>query len=197
MRSFFFQSFDDLPKDAMLGRILENHAPLRLIFLFGIFYEGLVSFRLARQMGEDKYQSRGEAVLEYFRNLAEQNKWNFRNKYQLLAAEQLNMSGYHDQATELYERAIRSAHEHRFISEEAVACELAGMHSYDRGLHQKSYALLLHAVKCYKKWGAFAIARRVEGVIHNNFGPGFGPVDDLMSSIFASVTESSSRKRHE
>ena len=197
MRSFFFQRFDDLPKHAMLKRILENHVPLRPIFILGIFYEGLVSFHLARNMGGDEYQSRGEAALEYFRNLAEQNKWNFMNKHLLLAAEQLNTSGYHDQATELYERAIRSANEHRFISEEAAACELAGMHSYDRGLHQKSYALLLHAVKCYKKWGAFAIARRVEGVIHNNFGPGFGPIDDLVSSIFATVAPRSSRKRSE
>lgn len=46
-----------------------------------------------------------------------------------------------------------------FATDAAVASELAGMHSYDIGLHQKSLSFFMHSIKCYKKWGALAIAQ--------------------------------------
>ena len=170
----------------MLDRITENNVALRAIFLYGLFFEGLLSFHFARRTDGDLHQGKGEAALTFFRDLAKVNTWNFENKYIILEAEMMNCYGYHEQALNLYTAAIRSANKHKLIHEEAIASELAGMHAYDQGMLLKSNYLLLHSVNCYKKWGAFAIARRVENVTQSKFGSEFASSvepDTLQASI--------------
>ena len=88
----------------------------------------------------------------------------------LLEAEKMYTMGNFDQAALLYERAIRLAHEHKFINDEAIASELAGVFFCERGLDDvKAEALLLHSVQCYKTWGALAVAKRVETYIVSKF----------------------------
>lgn len=118
MRAFLFQQYDDLPQDGLLDRIFEKNVPLRVIFHYGVFYEGLVSFHFARQTDGNEYHRKGESALKFFRGLYKRNKWNFENKYLTLEAEMMNVSGYHDQASQLYEDAIKSAHDHKFVHEE-------------------------------------------------------------------------------
>ena len=89
----------------------------------------------------------------------------------LLEAEKMYTMGNFDQAALLYERAIRLSHEHKFINDEAIASELAGIFFCERGLNDmKAEALLLHSVQSYKTWGALAVARRVETYIANKYG---------------------------
>ena len=65
------------------------------------------------------------------------------------------------------------AYEHKFVNDEAISSELAGVFFCKEGLHTvKAEALLLHSVQCYKTWGALAVARRVETYIVSNFGTG-------------------------
>mmetsp|Transcript_23644 Transcript_23644/g.42506 ORF Transcript_23644/g.42506 Transcript_23644/m.42506 type:complete len:109 (+) Transcript_23644:63-389(+) len=107
----------------------------------------------------------------------------------------MNFSGYHDQACQFYEDAIRSSNEHKFVHEEAMGSELAASFFFEIGLHQKSYSFFLHSVDCYKKWGALAIAKRVENDILCKFGSGFvqESMDDSLASILAQ--KGSSKRR--
>jgi len=195
-RAFLFQQYNQIPQEGLLDRITAKSVPLRPIFYGGVFFEGLVSFRLARQTDGEENRRKGEAALVFMRNWAKCNKWNFENKYLLLEAEMMNFSGYHDQACQLYEDAIRSSNEHKFVHEEAMGSELAASLFFEMGRHQKSYSFYLHSVDCYKKWGALAIVKRVENDILYKFGSGFVQVesiDDSLASIFAQ--KGSSKRR--
>ena len=77
----------------------------------------------------------------------------------ILEAERMSILGQIDTAEYLYIRSVRSAKEHRFIHEQGVASELAGMFYYERGLQQKACLFLKHSIDCYNEWGALAVSR--------------------------------------
>ena len=62
----------------------------------------------------------------------------------------------------MYDNAIQSAHDHKFIHGEAIASELAGIFYHERGMCCKSYLYFVHSVRSYKEWGAHVIAECVE-----------------------------------
>ena len=64
----------------------------------------------------------------------------------LLEAMEMHTLGNFDAAEPLYASSTRSACEHKFIHEEAIASELAGDLFYERGSHLESYALYMHAI---------------------------------------------------
>ena len=80
----------------------------------------------------------------------------------LLDAENFYTLGDYQQASSMYDNAIQSAHDHKFIHGEAIASELAGIFYHERGMHCESYPYFVHSVRSYKEWGAHAIAERVE-----------------------------------
>ena len=88
----------------------------------------------------------------------------------LLEAEKMYTIGSYNQASLFFDRALRVAHKHKFVNDEAIASELAGMFFFERELHEKTKTLLLHSVQCYKTWGALAVAKRVETFVTNNYG---------------------------
>lgn len=172
-RSFLFRQIDDtLLHIDISGAVTESHHQLNPHYLMGYFFEGLASFQLARRTGSNKSSTwikRGQSVLAKMQCWSEHSLWNWMNKMLLLEAETMSLSGEFDRAGPLYDSAIQSARDHNFIHEEAIASELAGTFYYERGLRQKSYSCLMHSVKCYEKWGADAIARRVKSYIQGNF----------------------------
>ena len=117
----------------------------------------------------------------------------------LLEAEKMYTVGNFDQAALLYERAIRLAHEHKFINDEAIASELAGIFFFERGLNDmKGEAHLLHSVQSYKTWGALAVARRVETYIANKYGLDSvqrKPDSEILASVLASQDDSSKKRQ--
>lgn len=74
-----------------------------------------------------------------------------------------------EKAAASYEASIRAAREHRFVHEEAMACELAALFFFERGLRPKSCKLYLRSLECYEKWGAHAVARRVRESIERKY----------------------------
>jgi len=139
-------------------------------FIMGYFFEGLASFQLARLNNKSaNWIERGRSSLERLRHWSECSSWNWENKLLLLEAEDMYTEGLFVLAESLYDSAIRSAHEHKFIHEEAIACELAGTFYHERGFHQMSYPCFLHSIERYNQWGAFAVARRVETFLKVNF----------------------------
>ena len=69
-----------------------------------------------------------------------------------------------------YEASIEAARKHKFIPEEAIANELAGLFFLEEGNREKSLSYFEQSTACYRTWGASAIARRVEGFIEKEFG---------------------------
>ena len=161
------------------------------VFVFGLFFEGLASFLLARQTKESertRWIEKAEHVLTILKYLSEHSSWNWESKMLLLEAEKMSTMGNFDQASLFYERALRSTREHKFINDEAIASELAGTFFCERGLSVAAEALLLHSVQCYKTWGALAVARRVETYIANKYGTDTvhqKPDSEILASIFA------------
>ena len=208
VRVYLFRRLDDVQSldiVDILSDISENKHHLRAFLLFGIFFEGLASFLLARQTTNNSERSRwiekGENVLTKIRYWSEHSSWNWEDKMVLLEAEKMFTIGNCDQAALLYERAIRLAHEHKFINDEAIASELAGIFFCERGLNDtKAEALLLHSVQSYKTWSALAVARRVETFIASKFGAGCSSLDqrvDILRRILLVSNEESSKKRKE
>ena len=208
-RAYLFRQFDNVESLDIVdisGDIERNKHPPRALFVSGIFFEGLTSFLLARQASRDSERSRwiekGEKVLTKMKYWSEHSSWNWEDKMVLLEAEKMYTMRNFDQAALLYERAIRLAHEHKFINDEAIASELAGIFFCDRGLRVSAEALLLHSVQCYKTWGALAVAKRVETLITNKYGSILSTLDErinMMRGIFLLPVSredfSSSKKR--
>ena len=207
VRAYLFHRLDDFESVDIVDvsdDIERNKHPPRALFVFGIFFEGLTSFLLARQATRDSERSRwiekGENVLTKMRYWSEHSSWNWEDKMVLLEAEKMYTMGNFDQAALLYERAIRLAHEHKFINHEAIASELAGIFFCDRGLRVSAEALLLHSVQCYKMWGALAVAKRVETFIANKYGAVCSSLDqriEILRVILLVPNEDSSKKRKE
>ena len=106
-----------------------------------------------------------------------------------------------DKAQLCYEASIKAAQEHRFIQEEAIAQELAGIFFLERGERRRSHSYFNHSLSCYQRWGAFAVVRRIGDFIQNEFGSDLMHTsvrtDDLLAPAFVSksLTELSSKKR--
>jgi predicted ATPase/signal transduction histidine kinase len=79
---------------------------------------------------------------------------NFENRAALVAAEIARIEGRALDAQNLYEKAIRSAREHGFIQNEAVAHEVAARFYSARGFETIANAYLRNARYCYLRWGA-------------------------------------------
>ena len=206
VRAYLFRQFDDAQSLDIVDisdDIKRNKHHVRAFLLFGIFFEGLASFLLARQTTNNSERSiwieKGENVLTKIRYWSEHSSWNWEDKMVLLEAEKMYTMGNFDQASLLYERAIRLAHEHKFMNDEAIASELAGVFFCERGLDDvKAEALLLHSVQCYKTWGALAVTRRVETYIANKYGIDSvqrKPDREILASVLASQDDLSKKRQ--
>jgi len=205
-RSILFQQFSSnlLDETNISGTIAEMKMQLRPVLCMGIFLEGLACFMLSHmcpvikatiargEVSETKTKliERGQSVLTRIRSLAEHSSWNWENKVLLLEAMEMHTMGNLDAAGPLYTSSIRSAREHKFIHEEAVASELAGEYSYEQGNHSDAYALFMHSIKCFKEWGADAVAKRVEMSVQTKFGTNVShlqavDVSDAMARILS------------
>ncbi len=84
---------------------------------------------------------------------------NFLHKYLLVAAEMARISDQWVEAMELYDRAIESAKEHKFIQNEALGNELAAKFWLSRAKEDFAKLYMRKAHQGYQIWGA---KRKVE-----------------------------------
>ena len=106
-----------------------------------------------------------EALAEHYKQLevwAEHSPQTFENRAALVAAEIARIEGRILDAQELYEKAIRSAHVHGFVHNEAFANELAGLFYAARGYEKIATTYLREARYCYMRWGADAKVRQLD-----------------------------------
>eukprot|EP01083_Nonionella_stella_P224470 799006_1 len=93
------------------------------------------------------------------------SKWNFENKSKLVQAELYYLDGDLESAEIAYNSSIMSAREHKFINEEALACELYGTFFVENGMVSKGTVQLNLALDKYKKWGAMKKANELQKFI--------------------------------
>jgi GAF domain-containing protein len=87
---------------------------------------------------------------------------NFGCMEALVAAEVARIQGRALDAERLYEDALSSARENRFIHNEALANELAGKFYLGRSLRTIAYTYLRNARYCYLRWGAAGKVRQID-----------------------------------
>eukprot|EP00956_Cyclotella_meneghiniana_P008824 scaffold12097_cov28-Cyclotella_meneghiniana.AAC.2 len=97
------------------------------------------------------------------------SSWNFRHKLQLMEAEHHCCNGNFEQATQSYENAIATARVHKYINDEALACELAGRFFLERDDLASSLEYLRLAHEKYSDWGAIGKGNQLVNFINANF----------------------------
>jgi PAS domain S-box-containing protein len=113
----------------------------------------------------DQKQKHIEALADHHKQLevwAEHNPATFENRTAMVGAEIARIEGRALDAQELYEKAIRSAREHGFVHNEALANELAGRFYAARGYEKIANTYLRDARYCYLRWGADGKVRQLD-----------------------------------
>jgi PAS domain S-box-containing protein len=93
---------------------------------------------------------------------AEHNPVTFENRAAIVGAEIARIEGRVLEAQDLYEKAVRSAHTHGFVHNEAIANERAGCFYAARGFEKIATTYLRDARNCYLRWGAEGKVRQLE-----------------------------------
>jgi PAS domain S-box-containing protein len=86
----------------------------------------------------------------------------FSDKHALVSAELARLEGRDLDAMRLYEQSIRSAREHGFVQNEAVAHEVAERFYAKRGFETIAHAYLRNAQYCYLRWGALGKVKQLD-----------------------------------
>merc|ERR1711971_217412 len=104
---------------------------------------------------DPSWGKRGVCALRRLEGWKRQCSWNAENKFLLLKAEFYFARGEFVQARDGYLAAIESAKDHRFVHEEALSCEVAGLfHAERTGRRGEAMNLFKRSYECYTKWGA-------------------------------------------
>jgi tetratricopeptide (TPR) repeat protein len=203
-RLFLFRRVDIITLDvtSTFSQDMKNGKHiLRPVLLAGMFLSGLIAFQSARRAtdkeSQEEWYERGVYSTKTLMSFSVHSSWNWENKALLLSAEKLYTDGDFDSAASIYDKAICSANEHRFVHEEAIASELAGDFYYNQNFQEKSMSFFKHSLKCYLKWGATAVAKRLQNDLEVKFGLNEVqnmPNNNLMEVIYSLKEQSLSRK---
>ena len=165
MCSFIFRKPDEV--NAIARQYLElferqGGASAQFINIYRIFYGGLLSLHFYRESRDQFWMDRAAHAIQKMERWYSESDWNFENKLFLLQAERHYAFGEIDRAAEKYKLAEESSKTHRFLHEEALACELAAEFHQKAGNKNFVAELIDRAVKCYQTWGA---ERKVESLL--------------------------------
>ena len=128
-----------------------------------VFYVGLVSITLT-QNGRGEYRNLAVECAGKMKGFAAAGcAWNFDHKVQLLSAEMQNLEGDVAGAAETYGQAIKSASEHGFRIDQAVACERAAASFCRQGSIGFAKPFLQQAQSIYNDLGAKRKVKHIGG----------------------------------
>lgn len=117
---------------------------------------------------------RGSARKQNLELWAGHGSYNFEHRIQLLAAEEYFCTGNVQSAQESYKNAIKAASEHRFVSDLALAHELAASFYMCIGDMSKSLEHLKSSYEKYHEWGAVKKAQELDAFASATFGSALG-----------------------
>ena len=140
-------------------------------YLGHFFYLGLASFRIYRETREELWAQRAKKLIERFQSWNEQgSKWNFKHKLELMEAEEAYSNGDFGSAQVLYDEAVSTAKQHKFIQDEALANELAAKFHFATGNKSISLEYFIEAHEKYYTWNAYAKVKALYSSIQEKFG---------------------------
>ena len=121
------------------------------------FIGGLVAFRLFRDTRNQRWLDIGQECKAKMKQWSEHgSSWNFHHKYLLMEAEENYCNNNCEVARTFYTDAISSARSHKYINDEALACELAANFYLSLGDNSTSLEFYTCAHTKYNEWGAVA-----------------------------------------
>ena len=103
---------------------------------------------------KEEHRKTIEAAVAQMAVWAESCPKNFEAKYLVVKAELARIEGRHDEASDLYDRAIDAAIEHEIIYVQGIACELAGRFHLEKGRRRVAQAYVRDARHAFARWGA-------------------------------------------
>jgi len=133
------------------------------------FICGLVLFWMHRRTNNDVWLHTGNKLKGVLKGWTNSSEWNFLHKFHLLEAEEHFCCGRYSEAKVSYDKAIFLSKEHKFINDEALACELAGYFAYETGEETAALDYLARAHENYNKWGAVAKSKNIYEFIQSIF----------------------------
>ena len=129
------------------------------------FYAALARAAALEFAAPDEKQLHLDALMGHHAQIgvwSEHNPVTFESREAIIGAEIARIGGRVLEAQDLYEKAIRSAHAHGFVNNEAIANERAGCFYAARGFEKIATTYLRDAKDCYLRWGAEGKARQLE-----------------------------------
>jgi PAS domain S-box-containing protein len=129
------------------------------------FYAGLTEAALCESASADELRQHIESATSHHALL---ERWarhcpeNFEHRATLVAAELARIKGQELHAMRLYEHATRSARDHGFVHDEALATELAARFYAAREFEKIARAYMRDARAGYLQWGAAGKVRKLE-----------------------------------
>ena len=132
---------------------------------------GLVSFWIYRRTNNTKWSARGINFKIVIQKLAESSQHNFQHEVYLLEAEEAFSNKNYELAKSLYEKAVSIARKHRFINQEALACELAGYFFLEIGEQDTAIQYFLQAHEKYHEWGAVSKCNMLFQFVQRKLSP--------------------------
>lgn len=134
----------------------------RITDVVSVFLSGVIGFAMARKTNQAAMFEIGERRRMQLQLWSDHgSRWNAENKALLLQAEKCYTQGSFDEAKSFYEASAKSAKEHKFIHDEALAYELNGNFHIETGDLENGKELLKKAQSTYVEWGAMKIASDV------------------------------------
>ena len=109
------------------------------------------------------------------KDIASSSEWNFAGKYHLLEAEfhALKMQQCdavkHRRIMALYDSSIARAKQSRFIHEEGLACEKAGLFCKKVQDYGRAQSYFNQARACYTEWGSSVKVAFIQNELNNLF----------------------------
>ncbi|HEY9848963.1 MAG TPA: AAA family ATPase [Leptolyngbyaceae cyanobacterium] len=129
------------------------------------FYDSLVRLALCRERNAEEREILLKKVADNQQKLENSSNhapMNYLHKYLLVEAERNRVAGNKAAAIELYDRAISLAKENEYLSEEAIAHELAGKFYLEWGKDKVAQSYIVDAYYAYSRWGALAKVKLLE-----------------------------------
>lgn len=130
------------------------HKPGRLYRVVILYYHGLNLCDMLKKKANASRRKEVKKIIASLRLIVSHADSNFRNKLELLEAEQHALDTRHTQAVKCYDAAIASAKSFKFIHEQGLACEKAGFYCRKIGSYRNSMRYFEQARTCYEEWGS-------------------------------------------
>ena len=126
------------------------------------FYYGLNLLEMLKKKSIISKHREVVEVIESMKDAVTHANANNRNKLELLEAELHGLDARHNKAEALYDASIASAKRSKFIHEQGLACERAGLYYKKMGSMQNALAYFQQAHACYKDWGSIVRAEVIQ-----------------------------------